>query len=192
VSPTVDTPALSAVTFDNVRGGELAGMHLTSIGRGKLAFLGDPNKVSNSAARLKGFRNAAAERIDLGQLEVIPCGLTVDDGIRVAEQLARRPPLERPDGIFAANDMVAFGATTALLRAGLRVPEDIAIVGFDDVALARQSVVPLTTIRQPAYDMGRAAAAMLLDLMQSGSRTPRRTMFSAELVVRESTRGGSS
>jgi LacI family transcriptional regulator len=92
--------------------------------------------------------------------------------------------------VFAANDMVAVGVLTQFLRHGIRVPEDIALVGFDDVDQAHQGVVPLTSVRQPGYAIGRAAgAALLQQLADPTAPPPAPTPFSAELVVRESTVG---
>ncbi|CNL38140.1 LacI family transcriptional regulator [Mycobacterium tuberculosis] len=100
------------------------------------------------------------------------------------------PADERPDAVFAANDGVALGVLTALLRHGIRVPEEIALVGFDDVAAAHQGVVPLTSVRQPGYEIGRAAGAALLQLLADPTAAPPApTPFPAELIVRESTVG---
>jgi LacI family transcriptional regulator len=97
---------------------------------------------------------------------------------------------ERPDAIFAANDMVALGVLTQLLRHGIRVPDEIALVGFDDVAEAHQGVIPLTSVRQPGYEIGRASgAALLAQLADPTAPPPATTPFPAELVVRESTVG---
>ena len=191
IGPTEHSGRVSSVLFDDVRGGELAGEHLVQLGRRRLAFLGNPHQVIQSADRLAGMVRATTKAgTDTTVMTVSVRDLTVEEGMDAARQILVLPNSERPDAVFAANDMVALGALTAFLRAGIRVPEDIAVVGFDDVAYASQTVVPLTSVRQPAYAMGRAAAMRLLTQIGSpGSRAVENQMFEPELVVRESTVG---
>lgn len=191
VGPTETSDLISAVTFDDVGGGRLAGSHLLEIGRRRLAFLGNPHNVVQSADRLEGMMLAVeASGTETTVMTVTVTNLTVQDGIEAAEQILSMPESERPDAIFAANDMVAVGAQTVFLRNGLRIPEDIAIVGYDDVPYSREAVVPLTTIRQPAYEMGRAAGQLLLEQIERpGTREVQQRMFGAQLVERESTIG---
>ncbi|UWF77339.1 MULTISPECIES: LacI family DNA-binding transcriptional regulator [Microbacterium] len=186
IGPAQPSAAVGFVPFDDVGGGRLAGEHLTALGRRRMAFLGDPEGVRESADRLAGFTDAVGGRAAV-QVMRTP-GLTIAAGMAAGEEMLRLPPEERPDAVFATNDMLAIGALTVLLRAGVRVPEDVAIVGFDDVDQAHQAIVPLTTVRQPAYEMGRAAASALLrQLEDPGSRAPAVTPFPAELVIRAST-----
>ncbi|WP_309066212.1 LacI family DNA-binding transcriptional regulator [Microbacterium sp.] len=188
IGPSQPSPAVGFVRFDDVGGGRLAGEHLASLGRRRIAFLGHPERVSESADRLAGFTDAVGERAQVRT--VITPDLTIDAGMAAAEELLRLPVEDRPDALFATNDMLAIGALTVLLRAGLSVPGDVAIVGFDDVDQARQAIVPLTTIRQPAYEIGRAAASALLrQLEEPTAPAPEVTPFPAELIVRESTVG---
>jgi len=191
VGPTEDSNEISAVTFDDVGGGRLAGAHLLEIGRRRLAFLGNPHNVVQSADRLAGLMRAVeASGTEATVMTVTVKNLTVEDGIEAAEQILSMPEAERPDAIFAANDMVAVGALNVFLRAGIRIPEDIAVVGYDDVQYARQAAVPLTTVRQPAYEMGRAAGQQLLEQIERpGPREVQQRVFAAHLVVRESTVG---
>ena len=191
VGPTEKSDQISAVTFDDVGGGRLAGSHLVEIGRRRLAFLGNPHNVVQSADRLEGMMLAVdASGTGATVMTVTVTNLTVEDGIEAAEQILSMSESERPDAIFAANDMVAIGALNVFLRAGIRVPEDIAIVGYDDVPHARQAAVTLTTIRQPAYEMGRAAGQQLLEQIERpGSREVQQRVFGAQLIQRESTLG---
>ncbi|MPT15753.1 LacI family transcriptional regulator [Microbacterium sp. HSID17254] len=188
VGPIRDSPSVAAVTFDDRGGGRLAGEHLLSLGRRRILFLGAPT-VSQSNDRLAGLRDAVAgtdARISVLDVE----HLTTEDGLRAGAHLTDLPAEERPDAVFAANDGVALGVLTQLLRHGIRVPEEIALVGFDDVAAAHQGVVPLTSIRQPGYEIGRAAGAALLQLLADPTAAPPApTPFPAELIVRESTVG---
>lgn len=188
VGPIQPSSKVASVLFDDVGGGRLAGEHLLSIGRRRIVFLGSPT-VSQSNDRLQGLREAVAGSDASITVLDVP-HLITEDGLRVAEQIVAMAPEDRPDAVFAANDMVAIGALTQFLRHGIRVPEDIALVGFDDVDQAHQGVVPLTSVRQPGYAIGRAAgAALLQQLADPMAPPPAPTPFSAELVVRESTVG---
>lgn len=188
VGPIPPSTKVASVLFDDVGGGRLAGEHLLSIGRRRVMFLGSPT-VSQSNDRLAGLRQAV-EGTDAA-IEVLDVDhLTTDDGMTAGARIAALPSAELPDAIFAANDMVALGVLTQLVRHGIRVPDDVAIIGFDDVAQAHQGVVPLTSVRQPGYDIGRAAGAVLLQqLADPAAPPPAMTPFAAELVVRESTVG---
>lgn len=188
VGPIPDSPTVGSVLFDDRGGGRLAGEHLLSLGRRRILFLGAPS-VSQSNDRLLGLRDAVTAAGATADVIDVP-HLTTEDGLDVGARIAEMPATERPDAIFAANDMVAIGVLTQLLRRGIRVPEEIALVGFDDVAQAHQSVVPLTSVRQPGYEIGRAAgAALIRQLTDPAAELPAPTPFAAELVVRESTVG---
>jgi len=186
VGPIRESATVGSVLFDDRGGGRLAGEHLLSIGRRRLLFVGAPT-VSQSNDRLRGLRDAV-EGSDASVEVVDVVHLATEDGLEVGARLAALPATERPDAVFAANDMVAIGVMTQLLRHGIRVPDDIALVGFDDVIQAHQTVVPLTSVRQPGYEIGRAAgAALLQQLADPTAGLPEPTPFAAELVVREST-----
>lgn len=198
VGPIPASMKVASVLFDDTGGGRLAGEHLLSLGRRRILFLGNP-AVSQSNDRLAGLRAAVADgaatddaATDVSaSVEVLEVPhLTTEDGMQAGARIAALAPTDRPDSIFAANDMVALGVLTQLLRHGIRVPDDIALVGFDDVDQAHQSVVPLTSVRQPGYEIGRAAGAALLhQLADPAAPPPAMTPFAAELVVRESTVG---
>jgi LacI family transcriptional regulator len=112
-------------------------------------------------------------------------------GEAVVEEFLREG--RRPSAIFCANDMLALGALRSLLAARIRVPEDVSVVGYDDIAFASLAHVPLTSIRQPMYELGRAAAELLLAEIDEGERHEHRNvLFKPELVVRESTSESSS
>ncbi|MEV4737390.1 MULTISPECIES: LacI family DNA-binding transcriptional regulator [unclassified Microbacterium] len=188
IGPTSESAAVGSVLFDDRGGGRLAGEHLLALGRRRILFLGAPS-VSQSNDRLRGLQDAVAESSATVEVDEV-AHLATEDGLEAGARIVALPPHERPDAVFAANDMVAIGVLAQLLRHGIRVPEDVALVGFDDVAQAHQSVVPLTSVRQPGYDIGRAAgAALLQQLANPGAPLPEPTPFAAELVVRESTLG---
>jgi len=168
------------VGTDNIGGAMAAVDHLLSIGRKRVVFLGDPTGPE-IALRYAGYRQALEQAGEEPQ-HVVPAHLTADAAYDTMRALiaSRR----RFDAVFAASDVIAISAIRAIAAAGLRVPEDVAVVGFDDVAFAKHTNPPLTTIRQ---DLQRGAR-LLVDLTfrrMAGEDTPSVTM-PAELVVRES------
>jgi LacI family transcriptional regulator len=178
--------AVSSVSVDDTAGGRLAIAHLLSTGRRRIAFAGGPLGVRQISDRLVGARQAIDE-VAGASLEVIEtAGLTVLEGRRVGEELVARA--ERPDAVFAANDLVAVGLLQALVMSGsLRVPEDVALIGFDDIDFASATVVPLTSIRQPRHEIGATALRILREEAAEPELPPRRIVFQPELVVRAST-----
>ncbi|MGC5224714.1 LacI family DNA-binding transcriptional regulator [Micromonospora sp. DT81.3] len=186
--------AFCSVAVDDVEGGHLAGAHLTAIGRRRIAFVGGPPSIRQVADRLLGARRAV-DATPGATLEVIEMtALTVLEGRRAGEGIVSRAPDDRPDAIFAANDLLAVGLLQALVMSGdLRVPDDIALIGYDDIDFAAATVVPLSSVRQPASLIGYTAVDLLLrelGLADDGeSAQERAVLFRPELVVRESTGG---
>jgi LacI family transcriptional regulator len=180
--------SVSSVSVDDVAGGRLAVAHLLDTGRRRIAFAGGPFDIRQVSDRLEGARAALHERPD-ATLEVIELpALTVLEGRRAGEALAARAPADRPDSVFAANDLVATGLLQALVMQGsVRVPEDMALIGFDDIDFASAAVVPLSSIRQPSQLIGRTAVQILLEEAADPSLAPRQVVFQPELVVRAST-----
>ncbi|WP_211368125.1 LacI family DNA-binding transcriptional regulator [Microbacterium rhizomatis] len=190
VDRTTDDQSFCSVAVNDVEGGELAAGHLTAIGRRRLVFVGGPPSIRQVADRLEGARRAVAETPG-ATLEVIEMGaLTVLEGRRAGEEIAARPAAERPDAIFAANDLLAVGLLQALVMIDdLRVPQDIALIGYDDIDFASAAVVPLSSVRQPATLIGYTAVDLLLRELGDGvPRDERTVLFRPELVVRDSTR----
>lgn len=180
-----------SVSVDDVEGGYLAVSHLLATGRRRIAFVGGPRSIRQVADRLEGARRAVAEA-DGAALEVIEtAALSVLQGREAGELLRARPVAERPDGVFAANDLLAVGALQAFtLMSDVRVPRDIALIGYDDIDFASATVVPLSSVRQPAHLIGYTAVDLLLkELDDPGGAHERTVRFRPELVVRESTSG---
>lgn len=179
--------ALSSVSVDDVAGGRIAVSHLLDTGRRRIAVVGGPVGIRQVADRLAGAR-AAAQDVPGATLEHVPTtALTVLEGRRAGEELLARRQL--PDAVFAANDLVAVGLLQALVMSGaVRVPDDLALVGFDDIDFASAAVVPLTSIRQPRHELGATALRILLEEAAEPDLPPRRIVFRPELVVRDSTR----
>ena len=161
---------------DNLGGSKMAVQHLVETGRKRIAHLAGPSNWLESAAREQGWRAAG------GQSVCVEAGWHADDGYRAVDVLLHEDP--ETDAIFAANDHVAAGAMHRLMERGIRVPEDIAIVGFDDVDLAPHLPVPLASVRQPFTDVGRASVNLLFDVMQG--RSPGDFQLSTEFVQRAS------
>jgi len=188
VDRTSRSGAFSSVSVDDIAGGRLAGEHLVATGRRRIAFLGGPLDIRQVQDRLLGLQQVAQQHDDV-RIEIITgSSLSILEGRRLGEQLAARTPSDRPDAVFAANDLMAIGALQAFVMIGtLNVPDDIAIVGYDDIDFARGAVVPLTSVRQPAALIGRTAVEMLLDEADRGVDAGRQVVFTPELVVRNST-----
>lgn len=182
--------AVGSVSVDDVAGGRLAAEHLLAGGRRRLAFVGGPLALRQVADRLRGARDAVAE-VPGASLEVIGLdALSVVGGRAAGRAIVERPAHERPDAVFAANDLVALGVIQAMRLdgAGLAVPEEIAIVGYDDIDYAAAAVVPLSSVRQPSRQIGRAAVDLLIGADGDPAAAPRRVEFPPELIVRESSR----
>lgn len=181
-----------SVAVDDVAGGRLAAQHLLERGRRRIAYVGGPAALHQVADRLEGARQAVAE-VPGASLEVVPTlGLTVLHGRAAGESLRTRDVGDRPDAVFAANDLLALGVLQALVmtpapNTGCRVPEDIAIIGYDDIDFAASAVVPLTSIRQPAALIGHTAVELLLRTVTQPHAAPSEVVYQPELVVRAST-----
>ncbi|MEV8522718.1 MULTISPECIES: LacI family DNA-binding transcriptional regulator [unclassified Streptomyces] len=173
---------LASVDSDNFEGARTAVAHLLARGRRTIATITGPLDVYGARCRLDGYRAALAEA-GLGELAV-QADFTEEGGRRaMAELLARCPAL---DAVFAASDVMASGARQVLREHGRRVPEDIALIGFDDSAIARHMDPPLTSVRQPIEEMGRAMAELLLTQIATTDPGRRRLVLPTELVVRAS------
>jgi len=179
-----------SVSLDDIHGGELAVAHLLELGHRHIAFAGNPSRVTQVQARLLGATNAiAAASLPVRLSMLKPDDLSIGSGREIGEHLVRLSASERPTALFASSDLLAIGILQILLRHGVRVPDDIAIVGYDDIEFARQAVVPLTSIRQPAYEMGRTAAELITGQLSGTPPQQRHIVFEPNLMVRESTAG---
>jgi LacI family transcriptional regulator len=181
---SLKAPGLVSLDFDNVLGARLATAHLLAQGHRRVVFIGGDPRHPDAQQREAGFRAAFA---DAG-VAVDPALMTVGDYQEAGGRFAVERLLDAGQhftAVFAANDQMAFGAALALHRRGLRVPQDVSLVGFDDLASASYSIPPLTTVHQPVLDLGRTAAAAMLDLL--AGRRADATLPPPQLVVREST-----
>jgi len=181
----------SSVSVDSVVGGRMAVEHLIEGGRRRLAFVGGPFDIRQVNDRLAGARVAAENAGAKVTLEVMPtAAMTVADGVSAGARIVSRPRREWPDALFAANDLLALGLLQSLVVEGrMLVPDEIAIIGFDDIPFAAAAAVPLSSIRQPSRMIGRTALRILLEEASDPDSIPRQTVFPPELVVRRSTSG---
>jgi DNA-binding LacI/PurR family transcriptional regulator len=171
---------LSSVDADNTGGARQAVSYLISSGRQAIATVAGPNNMIVADDRLTGYRSALAEG-GLAPGGIVCRGdFTVDSGEHAMLRLLDRYPAL--DAVFAASDLMAFGALRGLRRLGVRVPDQVAVVGFDDAALAGRTVPRLTTVRQPVEEMGARAVAELL----VAGQPCRTTVLPTSLVLRES------
>ena len=178
-------PGLFALDFDNFVGGRIATEHLILLGHRRIAFvMGDP-KHPDASERLRGYRAALeAASIDYEPALVVPGEYNEVSGLLAVNRLLETQ--QQFTAIFAANDQMALGAALALHRRSLRVPEDISLVGFDDLPTSQYAIPPLSTVRHPAYDIGRLAASAMLQLL--GGDKPIEKAPVPSFIARESTR----
>lgn len=175
---------VSFVDVDNVAGGREATAHLLERGRRRVAIVTGPSDMSVSIDRLQGYRDALAAEGVAHDPALVGVGDFTEAGGQAAmtELLTRVPHL---DGVFASSDLMASGAVRALLQAGRKVPQDIAVVGFDDAPVARHIEPQLSTVHQPVEDMGRAMVELLVARIE-GKPAGSHVMLSPHLVVRAS------
>jgi len=180
----------SSVSIDDKMGGRIATEHLLDIGRRRIGFIGGPGGLTQVKTRLNAARGVV-DKHGSGEIVFVETEtMNAQAGRWGAEQLLALPRKQRPDAVFAANDLVALGVLQALTLAGVSVPDDIAIIGYDDIEFAASAAIPLSSVRQPAQQLGSAAAALLLDVIAdpAGSAV-KHTTLKPELVVRRSTAG---
>ena len=185
VNRYLDAAEVDVVVSDNRRGGEIVAEALVALGHRRIALITGPENTTTSRDREQGFRE---------QLE--RSGAPLDETLRRVGQyshasgyqwcldlLAAEP---RPTAVFAGNDVIAFGALDAARRVGIRVPQELSIVGFDDIEMADWEGFSLTTVRQPLAEMGRAASRLLIDrIARKHDDPPQRRVFPVGLVRRE-------
>lgn len=182
--PGTDVPSVGAT---NWQGGLAATRHLVELGHTRIASISGPSRMMCSRARVDGYRAA----LETAGLPVDPALLKVGDfhhetGYRAGLELLRSP--NPPTAVFAGNDLQALGLYEAARELGLRVPEDLSIVGFDDLPIARLVGPPLTTVRQPLMEMAETAAKLVLNLgREDGTSGATRVELATSLVVRNST-----
>ena len=178
-------PGLFSLYFDNTEGGRLATRHLIELGHQRIAFIAGDGDHPDANDRLRGYRLALAEAglpFDPGL--VVPGEYHEVSGLMAVDRLLESR--QRFTAIFAANDQMACGAALGLHRRSLRVPDDVSLVGFDDLPTSLYAIPPMSTVQQPAYEMGKLAATAMLQLL--AGTTPTIELPAPRLVARESSR----
>jgi LacI family transcriptional regulator len=174
------------VKTDDVAGGRLAGQHLLALGHRDVAFVGNLGTSAQVDRRFEGFAAPLAEAGIVPE-RVVTDSWRITDGRQAGAALAARPPGELPTAIMCGNDLIALGVLLEFARRGIRAPDDVSIVGFDDLSWSEAATVPLTTVRQPREELGRHAVRLLLDEIDRGeAHTHQHELLVPELVIRAS------
>lgn len=182
-----ETPGVSALADDSYAGGLLAGKFLTGRGFRRIACITGPAGHPRSTERLSGLAAALGDAgLNLDPALVMPGDLTVGSGQTAMAALLALPSDRRPEAVFCFNDMSAMGALCAVGEAGLSVPGDISVMGYDDIELAAYMAPPLTTIHQGTRELGTRAANTLIDHLESATPLPRVLKLMPRLVERVS------
>ncbi|MGN7799686.1 LacI family DNA-binding transcriptional regulator [Leifsonia sp. 22587] len=177
----------SSVSVDDAAGAAIAVDHLVRTGRRRLAFVGGPlamrqvsNRFTGASRAVRKYAAVSLEHIELREM-------TVEEGRAAGRQLAQRRAADRPDGVFAANDLLAIGLAASLFtETRAASPEQMGLVGYDDITFAASSTVPLSSVRQPTELIARAAIDLLLQDAEYSGRAPRHVLYQPELVIRAS------
>ena len=176
------------VGIDDRRGAREAAQHLVELGHRDVALLTGPSRSSASTERSLGFLDALADAgIEPEPSRVVECQLTVEAGYGGATRLLanRAAP---PGALVCGNDLIALGAIDALFDHGLSVPDDVSVVGYDDIWFASSRLVQLTTVRQPRDEIGRVAVSLALERLRDSAIGAREVILPHEFVVRRTTR----
>jgi LacI family transcriptional regulator len=187
VASDIELPGADHVDIDNRQGGSDATAYFLAEGHRRIATITGPLDWPSARARLDGYRDALRRSGDGASPLVEPCpDWGLESGLRAAERLLAVSP--RPTAIFAQSDLLALGAMSALRAHGVRVPEDVSMIGFDDIPVAQVFEPPLTTLRQPMREVGELAARLVLEQPESArhGKAKRHHVLRAPLVIRGS------
>lgn len=173
---------------DNVKGGQIGTEHLIDLGHRRLAYIKGPERKIDCRDRFRGFRKTLNERgVEYEERLIREADLSRETSYQTMRDLLQMSDI--PTGVFAFNDTAAFGVIQAIVEQKLRVPEDIAVVGYDDIAAAGNYNPPLTTVRQLRHEMGRDAATALFDLIEGRELSSYKNVYEPKLVIRKSCGG---
>ena len=181
---------VSSVDVDNRGAGELATEHLIGLGRRRIATIAGNLSMPGAVERLDGYRDALTKAglpLD-ASLEGVGDYTAEQAHLAMSNLLKAHPDL---DAVFAASDLMARAAMGIVTRSGRRIPDDVAVIGFDDSVIARAARPPMSSIKQPIEGLGRESVKLLAELMAGPATEPKRVILPTELVIRESTAGRS-
>lgn len=173
-----------SIVVDNYKGGYQAARHLLELGHTKIAHIGGPEDILAASQREEGFA-AALKEVSLMPFDIIRNEFEIKTGYDAMKLWIENNSL--PTAVFAADDHIAFGAIDAAREAGLRIPEDISVIGFDDHPFTSQLHPLLTTFRQPSFEMGRSGVEILFKIMAGEQKRNIVIKLEPDLIVREST-----
>ena len=172
------------VCVDNYKGAVIAVEHLINLGHKKICFINGPDILSSSADRLKGYKDALEKNdIEIDPSLIVEGENNIESGYLQMKELLGKC---KPTAVFVAGDFMAFGAMNAIHESGMQIPEDISVVGFDDIAMAKVMNPPLTTINQLTLKKGQTGVDKLIDIIE-GKKVALSTELDVELVVRKTT-----
>jgi len=175
---------LASVDMDNITGAHRAVDHLIQLGHRRIGLISARKDAQESVDRVEGYLKALEENDIMVDKSLMFSG---EFSHRSGHQGMQHLLEQRPTGVFCTSDGQAVGALLAIREAGLRVPEDISVVGYDDLPVAGYTTPPLTTIRQPIYDLGHQVCSRLIDMVEDTSVTPSRQLIQPTLIVRKTT-----
>ncbi len=177
-----EAEGVSYVDVDNINAASTATKHLISLGRKRIATITGVITSTVTIDRLEGYKKA----LQSSNVELDPTLIAEGDFSEISGYLQMQSLLPlAPDAVFCQSDIMAVGAMRAVKEAGLRIPEDIAFVGFDDIPLSAHTTMQLTTMRQPIMRFGIKAVELLIDLIENGTKPARKLILDTELVVRD-------
>lgn len=180
-----------SVTVDDATGGRLAGQHFRHLKFKRVAYVGSPRFSAKMKSRLDGFKTGFGQREKIGDFSLIE----VDDwnfssGLEAGRRILKMPKSARPRAVFCGNDDLALGILQEMTSSNVRVPEDLAIMGYDDLPAAREAATPITSLRQPLNEVGELSVKMLVSVIeQKKLQQKRKIVLKPELVARVSTLG---
>ena len=175
---------ISYVDLDNQKSAFDAVRYLLNMGRQRVATISGPKNMIVGQDRLQGYKNALAQhQVSLDANLIVEGDFTEEGGYCAMQSLLTA----HPDAVFIASDSMALGATRAIQEKGLRIPQDVAVIGFDDIASSSLSTPTLSTVRQPIQEMGAKAAEAIIELILNPETGPQKIVLETELVLREST-----
>ncbi|MCX6437408.1 MAG: substrate-binding domain-containing protein [Actinobacteria bacterium] len=174
-----------SVSVDDVRGGEIAIEHLASLGHREIAWVTGPETIPQVADRTAGVMRAAK----IAKVEISTIRVALMNSAQGTDAVKKILALKKmPSAIFCGNDLLAFGVMRGLLDAGIKIPEDVSLLGYDDIAFGNSAAVPLSSISQPAYQLGVTAAELLISECEENEvHAHQQIKFQPQLVMRAST-----
>jgi LacI family transcriptional regulator len=187
VDPHTGPSNLPTIDSDNLTGARLAVDHLISLGHRRIGMLTGRADLQSAQLRERGYRQAMeAAGLPVDEDLILPGDYDPEISVKPARRLLTGP--DRPSAVFAANDLSAIATVGVAAELGLRVPEDLSVVGFDNIPESALATPPLTTVEQPIREMGRRAIELLIRLIRGEQADDTHLTLPTELVVRQSTR----